>query len=57
MPIIKSEDLLAIKNKNGIFCLECSVENKGEDEAVTVNDIKDDEVLICDCCNEIIYEG
>lgn len=59
MPIIKSENLLAIKNENGIFCLVCADnhESENENEAITASDIEDDEILICDCCNEILYKG
>lgn len=67
MPIIKKENLIAVKCNNGIICLDCKEKgdfcdtctNHGDsgEEMITINDIAEDEILICDNCKAVIYEG
>lgn len=56
MPIHKTEDVIAIQDQSGIYCMDCV--DRGNLEAPLYfyeeRDRKDEEILVCDSCGIII---
>lgn len=60
MGFINKEDIIAIEYDEMIFCSDCEEKFKCADDEkriITASDIKDDQILTCDECGVVIYEG